>query len=74
MVRPRSDVPKRQRRYRLGFCLAGSTKVVELEGYDAGVSFWSGHDSATRTTHTVIPNTSEGAWPVASLLDQHLGS
>ena len=74
MVRPRSDVPEEERRYGLGFWLHGSTDVVELEGYDAGVSFWSGHDPASGTTHTVISNTTEGAWPIARLLDERLGS
>jgi hypothetical protein len=74
VVRPRSDVPKEERRYGLGFWLHGSTDAVELEGYDAGVSFWGGHDPASETTHTVISNTTEGAWPIAQLLDEHLGS
>ncbi len=74
MVRPRSDVPREKRRYGLGFWLHASTDVVELEGYDAGVSFWSRHDPASGTTHTVISNTTEGAWPVAKVLDERLGS
>jgi CubicO group peptidase (beta-lactamase class C family) len=72
MVRSRSDVPKEERRYGLGFWLQASGDVVMLEGYDAGVSFWSGHDPASGTTHTVISNTSEGAWPIAALLDERL--
>ena len=72
MVRPRSDVPKEGRRYGLGFWLQASGDVVMLEGYDAGVSFWSGHDPASGTTHTVISNTSEGAWPIAAALDDAL--
>ena len=39
MVRPRSDVPEEEKRYGLGFWLHGSSAVVMLEGYDAGVSF-----------------------------------
>jgi CubicO group peptidase (beta-lactamase class C family) len=74
MVRPRSDVPKEARRYGLGFWLHASTEVVELEGYDVGVSFWSGHDPVRGTTHTVIANTTEGAWPIAKLLGERLGS
>jgi hypothetical protein len=41
-----------------------------LEGYDAGVSFRSTHDPTTATTVSVLGNTSEGAWPVISLLAQ----
>ena len=41
-----------------------------LEGYDAGVSFRSVHDPASGITPTVISNTSDGAWPIARLLDE----
>jgi CubicO group peptidase (beta-lactamase class C family) len=70
MVRPRSDVPQESRRYGLGFWLHASRDVVMLEGYDAGVSFRSAHDPSSETTCTVISNTSEGAWPIARLLDE----
>ena len=70
MVRPRSDVPKESKRYGLGFWLHASSDAVILEGYDAGVSFRSTHDPASATTRTVISNTSEGAWPIADLLDE----
>jgi CubicO group peptidase (beta-lactamase class C family) len=73
MVRPRSDVPSQSMRYGLGFWLHASSDVVMLEGYDAGVSFRSVHDPAGPTTHTVISNTSEGAWPITRLLDGCLG-
>jgi CubicO group peptidase (beta-lactamase class C family) len=73
MVRPRSDVPREESRYGLGFWLHASSDVVMLEGYDAGVSFRSVHDPATTTTHTVISNTSEGAWPITRVLDERLG-
>jgi CubicO group peptidase (beta-lactamase class C family) len=69
MTRPRSDVPENEARYGLGFWLHASTHVVAMEGYDAGVSFRSEHDPVSGTTHTVISNTSEGAWPIAQLLD-----
>ena len=68
MVRPRSDVPSQSMRYGLGFWLDGDGAV--LEGYDAGVSFRSVHDPATDTTHTVMSNTSEGAWPLARHLNE----
>jgi CubicO group peptidase (beta-lactamase class C family) len=41
MVRARSDVPSESLRYGLGFWLHRSDDVVELHGYDAGVSFRS---------------------------------
>lgn len=71
MVRPHSEVPPRSR-YGLGFWLHGSRDAVIMEGYDAGVSFRSVHDPASRLTHTVISNSSEGAWPVARRLNELL--
>jgi CubicO group peptidase (beta-lactamase class C family) len=73
MVWPRSDVPQESKRYGLGFWLRASTDAVLLEGYDAGVSFRSVHDPASTTTHTVISNTSDGAWPITRLLEERLG-
>jgi len=72
MVRPRSAVPAESKRYGLGFWLHESTRTVLLEGYDAGVSFRSVHDPVGAVTHTVIANTSEGAWPVTEYLGNRL--
>jgi CubicO group peptidase (beta-lactamase class C family) len=68
MVRPRSSPPEQSRRYGLGFWLDASSDAVVLEGWDAGVSFYTRHDPGTDFTFTVISNTTEGAWPVARLL------
>ncbi|WP_030944187.1 serine hydrolase domain-containing protein [Streptomyces sp. NRRL S-646] len=68
VVRPRRDVPHKSRRYGLGFWLHESTDTAILVGYDAGVSFKSTHDPHTATTHTVLSNTSPGAWPIARAL------
>jgi CubicO group peptidase (beta-lactamase class C family) len=73
MVRPRS-VGEDGDRYGLGFWLHATSDVVWLEGYDAGVSFRSTHDPASTTTHTVMSNSSEGAWPITKLLDEQLGT
>lgn len=70
LTRPRSEVPP-SRRYGLGFWLGMDSDVVALEGSDAGVSFRSVHDPVRRLTHTVISNTSDGAWPIARLLRDH---
>jgi CubicO group peptidase (beta-lactamase class C family) len=70
MVRARSEVPRQSMRYGLGLWLHMSTDAVILEGADAGVSFRSVHDPVRKITHTVISNTSDGAWPVARLLNQ----
>ena len=72
MIRPRSDVPEESRRYGLGFWLHESRDIALLTGYDAGVSFRSGHDPSTDVTWTVISNTSEGAWPVVERLEEIL--
>jgi len=72
MMRPRSETPEASRRYGLGFWLPAASEAVELHGYDAGVSFRSVHDPASQTIHTVISNTSEGTWPIETLLDERL--
>jgi CubicO group peptidase (beta-lactamase class C family) len=72
MVRAHSDVPAESMRYGLGLWLHRSSDVVLLEGYDAGVSFRSVHDPSARVTHTVISNTSDGAWPVTRHLARRL--
>jgi CubicO group peptidase (beta-lactamase class C family) len=62
-------VRRRSERYGLGFWLHESSNAVILEGSDAGVSFRSVHDPGSDATQTVISNTTEGAWPIARLLD-----
>jgi CubicO group peptidase (beta-lactamase class C family) len=73
MVRPRSEAPSESMRYGLGFWLHESTETVILIGGDAGVSFRTAHDPVANVTHTVISNSSYGAWPVTELLDKSLG-
>jgi CubicO group peptidase (beta-lactamase class C family) len=72
MVRPRSDVPAASMRYGLGFWLHQSRGAVMLEGYDAGVSFRTVHDPEAGFSHTVLSNTSDGAWPITRHLDDLL--
>jgi CubicO group peptidase (beta-lactamase class C family) len=74
MTRPRSDPPEERARYGLGFWLHQTTSAVFLEGMDAGVSFRSTHDPDADLTATVVSNTTEGAWPVARLLAERLGT
>ena len=74
MVRPRSDVPEESARYGLGFWLHASTDAVRVSGGDAGVSCYSIHDRRATLTYTVLSNTTGGAWPVARLLDERLGT
>lgn len=72
MVRPRSDVPSQSMRYGLGFWLHKSSDTLMLEGSDAGVSFRTVHDPVGRWTHTVLSNTTSGAWPIARHLNELL--
>ncbi|MGZ8739531.1 MAG: serine hydrolase domain-containing protein [Gaiellaceae bacterium] len=74
MVRARSDVPSESRRYGLGFWLHASTDTVMLHGCDPGVSFRTVHDPRSSVTHTVISNTSDGAWPITRYLDERLAT
>jgi CubicO group peptidase (beta-lactamase class C family) len=72
MVRPHSDVPSESMRYGLGFWLHPTGEAAMLLGGDAGVSFRTVHSRATGVTHTVLSNTTAGAWPVARRLDEWL--
>lgn len=69
MIRPRFDVESERKRYGMGFWLGRRSSSLILEGYDAGASFRSTHVPETRTTVTVLGNSSEGAWPVIFALD-----
>jgi CubicO group peptidase (beta-lactamase class C family) len=70
MVRPHTGELMHGKRYGLGFWLHPTGRTVILEGYDAGVSFRSWHDPAVRLTHTVISNSSDGAWPIVDALEE----
>jgi CubicO group peptidase (beta-lactamase class C family) len=72
LVRPRSDVPADHARYGLGFWLHPHSAAVALEGSDAGVSARTVHDPDAGLTHTVLSNTTDGAWPLARLLRDRL--
>jgi CubicO group peptidase (beta-lactamase class C family) len=68
MIRPRFDVPSERKRYGMGFWLGSRNSSLILEGYDAGASFRTTHIPESRTTVTVLGNSSEGAWPVIAAL------
>ncbi len=74
MWRPRQDVPSEGLRYGLGFWLDHEGPGIVLEGYDAGVSIRSRFDPVTRTTVTIVSNTSEGAWGVVRAYRDHLAA
>ncbi|MEC3978947.1 serine hydrolase domain-containing protein [Amycolatopsis sp. H20-H5] len=72
LVRARSDDPDSGRGYGLGFWLHRDGRVVQLEGYDPGVSFRSTHDTDSGLTCTVVSNTTDGTWPVTRRLEAEL--
>jgi CubicO group peptidase (beta-lactamase class C family) len=68
MIRPRHDVPAEGLRYGMGFWLHRTHTALVLEGYDAGVSCRSTHVVGSRTTASVLGNSTEGAWPVIDVV------
>lgn len=70
MITPRHDVPAENMRYAMGFWMHRTHPALILEGYDPGVSFRSTHIIETRTTLTVLGNSTQGAWPVIAALEQ----
>jgi CubicO group peptidase (beta-lactamase class C family) len=66
MLTPRSE--DEGLRYGLGFWLDADSDAVMLRGCDTGVSFCSWHHPSTSTTHTVIANDADGAWPITRRL------
>ncbi|MEP6625652.1 MAG: serine hydrolase domain-containing protein, partial [Acidimicrobiia bacterium] len=72
MIRPRQDAPADSSRYGLGFWLDATRPVVRLDGCDAGVSFRSRYEPATGVVATVVSNSTDGAWPVARAVAEHL--
>lgn len=72
MRRARSEAVEDRLGYGLGLWVHPGGRLVELHGYDAGVSFRSVHDPETTSTWTVISNTSEGSWPMEEVLDRDL--
>jgi len=73
MTRPRSVDARGGSRYGLGFWLDPVGDAVSLEGSDVGVSFRSVHDPGSDRTIVVLSNTTEGAWPMAELLEARFG-
>lgn len=72
VARSTNGTPTRD--YGLGFWLARDTGALMLQGCDPGVSACTVHVPARRVTHTVLSNTTDGAWPITSRLDELLGT
>ena len=71
MLTPRHVPTEESLGYGLGIWLHASG-VLELHGYDAGVSFRSMHHPAHASTWTVGSNTSEGTFPLETVLEGDL--
>jgi hypothetical protein len=67
MLTPRLVPTEKSLGYGLGIWLHASG-VLELHGYDAGVSFRSMHDPESASTWTVASNTGAGTGPMEHVL------
>jgi CubicO group peptidase (beta-lactamase class C family) len=72
MLTPRRGTGPDVLEYGLGVWLYRDGEVLEIHGYDAGVSFYSVHHPATATTCTAISNTSEGTSALEELLEHRV--
>jgi CubicO group peptidase (beta-lactamase class C family) len=73
MTIPQGHTPGRTP-YGLGLWLDPHTDAVDLEGYDAGISFRSVHQPSRQLTWTIISNWSDGAWPLTDRVGHLLGT
>jgi hypothetical protein len=58
--------------YGLGVWIHPDGDLLEIHGYDAGVSFYSLHHQATATTCTAVSNTGDGTRAVEELLKRRV--
>jgi len=71
MLVPRRHAENSPLEYGLGVWIH-SDGVLEVHGYDAGVSFYSLHNPASATTCTAVSNTGEGTRPLEELLSRRV--
>jgi CubicO group peptidase (beta-lactamase class C family) len=72
MLTPRRGSGPDVLEYGLGVWLHRDGEVLEIHGYDVGVSFYSVHDPASATTCTTISNTGEGTSALEELLERRV--
>jgi CubicO group peptidase (beta-lactamase class C family) len=72
MLTPRRAAGPDVLEYGLGVWLHRDGEVLEIHGYDAGVSFYSLHHAASATTCTAISNTGEGTLALEELLERRV--
>ena len=58
--------------YGYGFWIENGGNFIALEGYDAGVSFYSATSRDSETVFTVISNDRSGAWPIVEVIKKEL--
>ena len=58
--------------YGLGVWIHRDDDVLEIHGYDAGVSFYSVHHPASATTCTAVSNTGDGTRALENLLERRV--
>lgn len=74
MLRPRSEPDEHDESYGLGMWLETDTGELCIRGSDAGVSFLSIHHPGRGSTHTVLANAVDEAWPVHRVIEAHLAA
>ena len=60
--------------YGFGFWLEDDGDLIALEGYDAGVSFYSAAARNGEIQYTVISNDRLGAWPIVKVIQSYFQS
>ena len=73
LTRPRHHVPEEGMRHAAGLWLHATRPHLILDGYDAGVTMRSIHDSTTTTTASVLSNSSRGAGAVIEVVHGFFG-
>jgi len=58
--------------YGFGFWIEDGGDLVALEGYDAGVSFYSACSKDLETQFTIISNDRSGAWPILKIIKKEI--
>ena len=72
MLTPRRGSGPNVLEYGLGVWLYPDGDILEIHGYDVGVSFYSLHHRASATTCTAISNTGEGTLALEELLERRV--
>ena len=72
MLVPRSTSGTDLHNYGLGVWIHRDGDVLEIHGYDAGVSFYSLHHPASATTCTAVSNTGKGTFALEEILERRV--